>query len=103
VFPNEKRELSAGCTEDTVGGRAGGLLKRAGQAAEKGSPPARPFPLSSLMCSLLARLNNVQPSGPTCSAVCRPAFLCSSPARGKFMFYIWQHGSSVRPVRRPSV
>jgi len=27
MFPNEKRELSAGCTEDKTEGRAGGLHK----------------------------------------------------------------------------
>ena len=89
MFPNEKRELSADCTEDkTERGpagctkrRCGGLRKRAGRGAEKGSPPDRPFPQPSLMCSPLAPLN-VQPTGQSCSADCRPALLCSSPARG---------------------
>ena len=67
-------------------GRAGGLHKKAvRRAAEKGRPPARPFPQLSLMCSPLAR-----PSG-------------SLPARGKFMFFIWQHSPSARPDRWPSV
>jgi len=48
-----------------------------GRAAEIDSPPACPFPLSSLMCSLPARLNNVQPTGPSCSTDCRPA-LCAA-------------------------
>jgi len=29
--------------------------------------------------------------------------LCSSTARGEFMFFIWQHSPSARPARRPSV
>ena len=67
MFPNENRELSAGCTEDRrVGGctkrRYGGLRKRAGRAAENSSPPARPFPQSSLQCSPPPCLN-VQPTG----------------------------------------
>jgi len=50
MFPNEKRELSAGCTEDKTQGRAGGLHKKAvRRAAEKGSPPDRRFPQPSLM------------------------------------------------------
>jgi len=66
-------------------GRASRLRKKAGRATKKGSPPARPFPQPSLMCSPPAHLN-LQPTGPPCSAACRPALLCSSPARGKFMF-----------------
>jgi len=51
VFPNEKRELSAGCTEG----------RKAGQwAAKKGSPPTHPFLQPALMCSPLAR-PSVQP------------------------------------------
>jgi len=94
VFPNEKRELSAGCTEDR--GRACGLHKKAiRQAAEK----ARLFLQPSLMCNPAARLN-VQPAGPSCSAAYRTALLCSSPAHGKFMFFIWQHSPPARPARR---
>jgi len=63
MFPNEKRELLAGCTKDKTEGRASGLHKKAVQrAAEKGSPPDRPFPQPSLMCSPPAPLN-VQPRG----------------------------------------
>jgi len=45
----------AGCTK----GRSGGMRKRTGRAAVKGSPLARPSPQSSM---------NVQPTGPPCSA-----------------------------------
>ena len=78
VFPNEKRELSAGCTE----GRAGGLHKKAvrqaaakaGRAAEKGSPSAALFRSPAycvahqpaLMCRPLAR---------PVVQLCRPAVL----------------------------
>jgi len=45
-------------------GRAGGLHKKAvRRAAEKGRPPARPFPQLSLMCSPPDHLN-VQPTCP---------------------------------------
>ena len=67
---------------------SGRLQKRVGWAAEKGSPLARPFPQPSLMCRTPPRLN-VQPTGPSCSAACQPALLCSSPVCGKFMFFIW--------------
>jgi len=78
----------AGCTK----GQSGRLRKRTGRPAEKGSPPAGPFPQPSLMYSPPARLN-VQPTGPSSySTACWPALLCSSPAPGKFMFFIWQHG-----------
>ena len=63
VFPNEKREFSAGCTEDRRADR---------RAAEKGSPLACHFPQPSWMCSLPSRLN-VQPTGPSCSAAHQPA------------------------------
>jgi len=47
VFPNEKHEFLAACTEDRKMGQQaaqkGGLQKRTGRPAEKGSPPARPF------------------------------------------------------------
>jgi len=79
--------------------RSVGLRKRAGRSAEKGSPPARPFPQPSLMWSPPDRLN-VQPTCPSFGAACRPALLCSSPARGKFMFFIWQHSPPARPARR---
>ena len=50
MFPNEKREFSAGrCTA-----QKGGLRKRAGWAAQRDSPLAHPFPQPSLMCSPLA-------------------------------------------------
>jgi len=88
----------AGCTK----GLSGGLRKRTGRPAERGSPPASPFLQPSLMCSPPARFN-VQPTGPSCSAACRPALLCSSPAPRKLMFFIWQHGPPARPARRPSV
>jgi len=55
--------------------RARGLRKREGQAPEKSSSLARPFPQPSLMCSPSARLS-VQPTGPSCSAAYRPALLC---------------------------
>jgi len=50
-------------------GQAGGLHKKVvWRAAEKGSPPALPFPQPSLMCSPPACLN-VQPTGsPFCAA-----------------------------------
>jgi len=57
VFPNEKHELSAGCTKR----RTGGLRKTAGQAAKIGQPSGLPFSTSqlavksALMCSPLAR------------------------------------------------
>jgi len=99
VFPNEKRELSAGWqAAQKIEGWAGGLQKRTEQAAQKGSPLARPFPLSSLMCNSPTRLNNVQPTGPSCGAVCRPALVCSSPTCGKFMFFILQHGPLISVI-----
>jgi len=61
MFLTEKHELLAGCTEDRradhTKSRCGGLQKRAGRAAEKGSHPACLFPQPSLMHSLPARLN----------------------------------------------
>ena len=78
------------------GGPAGCTKKAVRRAAEKGSPPARPYPQPSLICSPPDRLN-VQPTCPSCGAACRPAFLRSSPAREKFMFFIWQH---IPPARR---
>jgi len=68
-------------------GQAGGLRKRVGRAAEKGS--LRP----ALMCSPLA-CPVAQPAGPP---------FCAAPqttARGKFMFFIWQHGPPARPALR---
>ena len=65
--------------------------KTEGRAALKGSPPARPFPQTSLLCSPLAR------------PVVQHALLCSSSARRKFNFFIWQHGPPARPARRPSI
>jgi len=50
----------AGCTKR----RSGGLRKRAGRAAEKCSPPARPFPQPSLLCSPQTAL--------MCSPLARP-------------------------------
>ena len=50
------------------------------------SPPDRP---------------NVQPTGLSCCAACRPALLCSSPARENFMLFIWQHGPPTRPAPGP--
>jgi len=79
VFPNEKRELSAGCTEDRTGRRA--ALKGGPVGCEKGSTPARPFLQTSLLCIP----PNVQPTGPSCSAACV-----------KFNFFICQHGLSAR-------
>jgi len=35
MFPNEKRKLSAGCTEDKTEGRAGGLHKKAMRGLQK--------------------------------------------------------------------
>jgi len=51
------------------------------------------------MCNPLARYV-VQLAGPPSYAACRPALLCSLPAYGKFIFFIWQHGLpfSVIPV-----
>jgi len=101
VFPNEKREFSSGWqAAQKTEGRADGLRKRAGQAAEKSSALARPFPQPSLMCSPRVRLS-VQPTGPSCSAACRPALSVQQAARGKFNFFIWQHGPSARPAPRP--
>jgi len=56
VFPNGKRELSAGCTKK----RCGGLRKRAGRAVEQ---------------------FDVQPAGPPLCATHRPVLWCSLPAR----------------------
>jgi len=81
VFPNEKRELSAGCTE----GRACRLHKKVFQrAAEKGGTGCRKGQASSpsfsaaqltvqpaLMCSPLAR-PIVQPAGTPFSAARQP-------------------------------
>jgi len=43
VFPNEKRELSAGRRVGYIKRRSSGLRKKVGQAAENGSPPAALF------------------------------------------------------------
>ena len=59
------------------------------------SPPARLFPQPSLMCS--------PPTSPSCSAVCRPTLLCISSTRGKFMFFIRQHGPPARPPGPPAL
>jgi len=69
-------------------GQAGGLHKKAvrqvvekgGACCRKGQPSGPPFSIGQL---------NVQPTGLSWCAACRPALLCSSPARGKFMFFIW--------------
>jgi len=61
----------AGCTK-----RRGGLQKR----------PALLLPFFAAHLEL-----TVQPTGPSCSAACWPAFLYKSSAHGKFMFFIWQH------------
>ena len=61
----------------------GGLHRK-----QKGRPAGCTKRKPSVICSLPARL----PTGLSCSAACRPALLWSSPARGKSMFYIWQHG-----------
>ena len=72
MFPNEKCEFlrAAHKTE----GRAVELHKRAVRRA---------FP---------------QPAGPPLCAACRPSFLCSPPARGKFMLFIWKHGPPACPA-----
>ena len=100
VFPNEKGELSGGwrAAQKTAGRagvlhrrqqggpacctkrRSGGLRKRAGRVAEKGSLPSRPFlqpsllcsPQPAFMCSPLARLV-VQPGAPPFCAARQPA------------------------------
>jgi len=92
-----KKGGPAGCTNRLCGG----LRKRAERAAKKGSPPDRPFPQPSLMCSPLAPLN-VQPTYQSRSAACRPALLCSSRII-HLMFFIWQHSPLARPASRPSV
>jgi len=74
VFPNEKREFSAGCTEDRRAGRRATVKGGAGCRKEQAAL-ALPFPQPSLLCSPPARLS-VQPTGPSCSAACRPALLC---------------------------
>jgi len=51
------------------------------------------------MCSSPDRLN-VQPTCPSCGAACRPAHLCSSPACGKFIFFIWQLSPHGPPALR---
>jgi len=75
MFLNEKREFSTGCTEDRRAGckkgRSGGLRKKTGRPAEKGSPPAHPFLQPALMCSPLAR-PVVQPAGSPFCAACQP-------------------------------
>jgi len=89
VFPNEKHELSADWRAALkTEGRSGGLHKKAvrrvaekgGADCEKSLPSGPPFSIGQL---------NVQPTGLSCCAACRPAILCSSPAHGKFMFFIW--------------
>jgi len=63
MFPSEKRELSAGCTEDKTEGRAGGLHKKAvrraakkcGAGCRKGQPSGPPFSAAQF---------NVHPAGP---------------------------------------
>ena len=76
----------------------GGLQKRAvrwaaekdGAACRKGQPSGPSFSATRL---------NVQPTSPSCSAACRLALLCSLPAPGKFMFFIWQHGPPFSVIR----
>jgi len=92
VFPNEKRERLAGCTEDRrAGRRAAQKVRRAaekgGMGCRKRQPSGPPFYAAQLTVQPPARLN-VQPTGLSCSTACRPTFLCSSPARGKFMHFI---------------
>jgi len=93
VFPNEKRELLAGYTEDRRGActkrQSSGLRKRAG--CRKGQPSGPTFSADQL---------TVKPIGPSCCAACRPVLLCSSPAHRKFNIFIWQHAP---PARRPSI
>ena len=82
----------------TFGGLAGCTKgRRLGRwAAQKGSPVGcRKKQPSGLLFS--AGQLTVQPTGLSCSAACRPALLCSSPVRGKFMVVIWQHGPPAGP------
>jgi len=66
-------------------GQAGGLHKKAvKRAAEKGGEAAENGGPEGCSAYWAARLN-VQPTGPSCSAACRPALLCSSPPGGKFI------------------
>jgi len=104
VFPNEKREVSADWrTAQKTEGRAGGLHKKVvRRAAEKGMLQKRAALQTALFRSPVycaARLN-VQPTGPSCTAASRSALLsmCSSPACGKSIFLIWQHGPPARPA-----
>jgi len=54
MFPNEKRELSAGCTENKTEGRAGGLHKTAVRwAAKKGGLQKRAALRTALFRSLV--------------------------------------------------
>jgi len=70
MFPNEKREFLAGCTEDRMASQ---------QAAEKGSPLTCPFLQSSLMCSLPA-LPSVQPAENSCFSFGNRAFQPAWPS-----------------------
>jgi len=77
VFPNEKREFLAGCTEDERGaaqkGGPAGCEKGQAGGLQKGSPA-------------LSLIVNAQPAGPP-----------SCAARGNFMFFIWKHGPPAGP------
>jgi len=60
-------------------------IEKGGVGCRKGQPSGPPFSTAQL---------NVQPTGPSCSAVWRPALLCISPARGKFVFHLATRPSS---------
>ena len=98
-FPNEKRELLAGCTEDRRAGRRAALKGGPagcgkGRAAKKSSLPVRPFPQTSSLCPPPACLM----CSPLACPVVQHALLCSSSACRKFNFFIWQHGPPARPA-----
>jgi len=64
VFRNEKRKLSADCTEDRRAGRR--AAEKGGAGCRKGQLSGPPFSAAQL---------TVQPTGPSCSAACLPAYL----------------------------
>jgi len=100
-FQMEKLNFQRAAAHKTKG-QAGGLHKKGGPLGcgkGRGGLQKRTALRPILFRNPPDRLN-VQPTCPSCGAACRPTLLCSSPVRGKFMFFIWQHSPPARPALR---